>query len=154
MVGLEKFGSISSAQIILFFVVIGSYILGMILHMKIIRVSKREKEMTWKMNVTNSCLIIFLCTLHLIVDGPLLVVPNFFEVTGEYFCYVLKYIDYYGNLYMFSHSLIIAILKYIGIVRWKKVILIGKDILTEMFFWLNFLHPMLMISLHLIIIRS
>ena len=149
VVRLEQPISVSTAQYILFFIVIGGYILGVTLHTKILRVSIKEKEMTWKMDVTNSCILIFICTLHLIIEGIVIVVPDFFEVTGEYFCYALKFASYYGNSYMFSHSLIIAILKYIRIVRWKKVMIFGKDKLTEMFFWLNFLHPILMISLQL-----
>ena len=150
MVVLAQVGTVSTAHLILYFIAIGGYILGMTLHIKIIRVSKKQKEMTWKMDVTNSCLIISIFTLHLIIEGIVLVVPDFFEVTGENFCYALKFVGYYGNIYVFSHSLIIVILKYIRIVRWKKVLLIGKDKLTEMFFWVNFLHPILVISLRLI----
>ena len=36
-----------------------AYIIGVHLHIKIIQVSKKEKELTWKMDITNSIIVIF-----------------------------------------------------------------------------------------------
>ena len=146
----DKLSNVTISQIILFAVTMCGYMSGVFLHMKIIILSKKEKEMTWKLDMTNSCLIILFCSFNLAVEGIVFIFPDFFVLVGEWSCYTSKFIAHYGNLYIFAHSLIIAALKYIRIVRWKKVLLYGKDKVTETFFWLNSLHPVLLISLQLI----
>ena len=54
----------------------------------------------------------------------------------------------HADFYMSAHSLIVAVLKYIIIIHWKKF---GKYTLKELFFFLNFLHPIFTITIQLII---
>ena len=100
--------------------------IGLYLHVKIIKISKKEKEMTWKLDITNSCILIFNCSHCLFMECITHIVPNLYKYTGEWFCYTSKIINYYGSLYTIGHSMIISILKYVLIVHWKKARSFGK----------------------------
>ena len=126
-------------------------IIGIILHFKIIKASMNEKEVTWKLDVTNSSVLmahyfnmVFTYILYNNVD-------NFYTFTGEWFCYLSKVAIYYGILYITAHSLVVSIMKYFIIVRWQEVSCFGRQNAINIFFWINLLHPILTILLHLII---
>ena len=124
------------------------YIIGLYFHTKIIIVSRKEKEMTWKLDVTNSSLLIAHFTYKLTMHGITYIVPDLYLFTGEWFCYASKFFTYYGTLYTSTHSLIVSVMKFFLIVHWKNVRNFGKDKVKEIFFFLNFLHPLFTIALH------
>ena len=72
--------------------------------------------------------------------------------TGKWVCYLSKFLTYYGGIYVQTHSLIIGLLKYFTIVRWKRVNLIGQEKVKTIFFWLNMFHPAGLILLHVLIV--
>ena len=126
-------------------------LIGLFLHVKIIRISKKEKEMTWKLDITNSCILIVNCTHSIVMENITYIVPNLYTYTGEWFCYASKVVNYYGNMYTAGHSMIVSILKYILIVHWKKSRNIGIENVKEIFFWINISYSLFMILIHLII---
>ena len=126
-------------------------LIGLYLHVKIIIISKKEKEMTWKLDITNSCILIFNCTHSLVMENITYIVPNLYTHTGEWFCYASKVVSYYGNNYTIGHSMIVSILKYILIVHWKKSRDFGKENVKKVFFWINIFYSFFMIIIHLII---
>ena len=126
------------------------YVVGLYLHVKVILVSKKEKEIAWKLHVTNSVLLIFHFTHKLFMHVITYIIPDLYTYTGEWFCYTSKVFTYYGTNYTAAHSMFVSIMKCILIVQWKKVRDIGKDKIVQLFFFLNFLHPLITISLHLI----
>ena len=127
------------------------YSIGVILHLKIIKASEKEKEVTWKLDVTNSLVLMAnflnIVTVYLLFYN----VDNFYTYTGEWFCYTSKVVIYYGVLYVTGHSLVVSIMKYLIIVRWKEVLTFGREKVLHIFFWINLLHPAFTILLHLII---
>ena len=78
-------------------------------------------------------------------------VEDLYMYTGVWFCYTAKVINYYLFMYAIGHSLIVSILKYVIIVHWEKAREFGKEKVVEIFFWVNFLHPTLMIIFQLMI---
>ena len=125
-------------------------IVGVYLHVKIIKVSIKDKEMTWKLDITNSGILIFLNVNAIFMHSITYLIGDLYTYTGEWFCYTEKVIAHYGNLYGLGHSLIVSILKYVIIVHWHAARAYGNENITEAFFWLNFLYPILMISFELI----
>lgn len=126
------------------------YVIGVWFHIKIINVSRREKDTTWQCDVTNSVMLVCFNSHSLIIHSLTIFVDNLYLYTGTWFCYTSKVISLYGNFYVLGHSLVISVMKYILIVRWEHVAQYGKEKVKKIFFWINILHPMVMIVLHLI----
>jgi hypothetical protein len=124
-------------------------IIGVYLHFKIIRVCKKDKDITWRLDITNSIVLIlhfFHCIfMHILTHF----VQDLYIYTGEWFCYASKVLQFYGVLFHFGHTLIVSIMKYVIIVHWQKVMSFGKDRVVNIFFWAHFLHPIVTILLWL-----
>ena len=137
---------ITVALIVLCLIVIGSY-----LCVKIIIVSKRDKEMTWKLDITHSVMIIIIYNNAIFMHVITYMIPDLYLYTGEWFCYVEMFIGYYLNTYLSRYSALIAILKYIIIVHDEKTRHFGREKILQIFFWINLLHPTIEIALQLIV---
>ena len=125
------------------------YIIGVYLHLKIIRVCKKDKAITWRLDITNSILLI-LHFIHCIIMHILTYfVQDLYIYTGEWFCYASKVLQFYGFLFQMGHTLIVSIMKYVIIVHWQKVMSFGKDRIVNIFFWTHCLHPIVTILLWL-----
>ena len=135
--------------IILFVVALCLYIIGMFLHIKIIKTSRKDKEMIWKLDITNSSLVMFFHIHSILMHGTTHFIKDLYTYTGKWFCYTSKVLGHYGNLYMSSHSLIVSILKYIVINHCMRARVFGQEKIIEIFFWINFLHPLFTILLQL-----
>ena len=93
------------------------YFIGVYLHSKIIVASKRDKEMTWKLDVINSVGISFHYAHVLILSGITYMIKDLYLYTGSWFCYLSKIITVSGMALVTGHSLIIAMMKYTMIVH-------------------------------------
>ena len=127
------------------------YIIGMFIHVKIIKTSRKDKEMTWKLDITNSSLLMFFHMHSIFMHGTTHFIKDLYTYTGKWFCYTSKVVAHYGNLYTLGHSLIVSVLKYAIINHSMRTRNFGKEKLIEIFFWINFLHPLFTILLQLII---
>ena len=128
------------------------YVIGVYFNIKIFKVAKEDKDITWKLDITNSCLLLFFNLNALFMRSITYFVDDVYMYTGgSWFCYTSKVIIHYGVLYIIGHSLIVAIMKYVNIVHWKKTRMFGKEKVQEMFFWINFLHPAVLILFQLMI---
>ena len=134
-----------------FLIVTSLYIIGIRFHTKIIQISIREKDLTWKLDITNSVILVTHYSHSIVMHGLTYLIPNLHEQTGNWFCYTYKAFAYYGNLYTIGHSMVVSILKYIIIVQWEKVRNHGNQMVAEILFWFNFLHPVLNIVVHLFV---
>ena len=127
-------------------------VIGFLLHSQIIKTAKREKDMTWKLDITNSCCVMIhylhFVSMHLMTY----ITEDLYISTGEWFCYLSKVLTFYGSLYVHAHSLIIGLLKYVVIVHWKRSREFGQEKVKKIFFWLNMFHPAVRIILYLAII--
>ena len=128
-----------------------SYFVGISLHSKVLFVSLREKDLTWKFNVTNAIVAMFHFSHVLFLHILTYFVEDLSTYTGDWFCYVAKVLRYYGAMYITGYSLMISSLKYILIIYWKDVREFGKNKTKEIVFWFHLLHPSLNLLLHLIV---
>ena len=117
------------------------YTLGIYLHSKIITTSKRDKEMTWKLDIVNSTVLSFHYGHVLIMKGITYLVKDLHFYTGSWFCYLSKVITISGNALVTGHSLIIALMKYIMIVHHIKVRRYGQEKVKKIFLCINIIYP-------------
>lgn len=132
-------------------IVVCIYIIGWYLHLKIIKISIKEKEMTWKLDITNSCLLLAHYAHIIFMDIITYIVPNLYQYLGAWFCYASKVVMHYGNLYTVGHSMIVSLLKFTLIVYWKKARDFGNAKIKEIFFWLNWSTPLISMLIYVML---
>jgi hypothetical protein len=142
---------LNSTIIIQIIITICLYLTGLYYHAKVIKVSKKDKEMTWKLDLTNSCFLIAHHGNCVIMGTITYIIQDLHTYTGEWFCYTSKALNFYGNFYTGAHSMIVSLLKYILIVHWKRSRDFGKDKVKTSFFWINIFFAGVMICIHLFI---
>ena len=125
-----------------------AYIIGVHLHMKIIQVSKKEKELTWKMDITNSIFLMihyFNCIfMHTLTYS----IPNLYTLTGKWFCYITKSLIVMGGAHATGHTVLISLIKYVVIVRYQSNIpSTKKEKVKTIFFWINVFYPILVVAI-------
>ena len=138
------------AAIAVAFFVICIYCLGTCLHIKIIMISRKEKEVTWKIDIANSVVLLTYYAYSIFIHSVTHFIPDLYRYTGEWFCYASTVVLHYGLLYTIAHSMYIAMVKYCIIVHDISKVTY-KDKVKETFFWINLLHPIFIILLWLII---
>ena len=141
--------TIEPGSVLLFMVAILLYLVGLNFHTKIIKISKKEKDAsTWKIDISNSLLLIILHSLTLAMHGITYITPNLYKYTGEWVCYTYKALALYARVYHIGNSLVVCIMKYIIIVQWERVRIFGEEKMKEIFFWLNILHPLVTLAVY------
>ena len=118
------------------------YIIGIYLHSRVILVCKREKEMTWKLDIVNSCMVLINYAHVIIMYSLTYLITDLHFYTGKWFCYISKALTLYGNTTVISHSFIISLMKYVMIVFQERTAMFGKMKMKTIFFWFNFLYPL------------
>ena len=144
----------SMSELICMIAVFCFLVVGFLLHSEIISTAKREKDLTWKLDITNSCGVMIHYLQYALMYLITYVIEDLYMYTGGWLCYLSKFLTYYGGLYVQGHSLIIGLLKYVVIVHWKRSREFGKDKIKRIFFWLNMFHPAIMVILHLLIVPN
>ena len=123
------------------------YVIGVFVNVKIIIVSRKDKGMTWKMDICNS-IILIVHYLHIIVmHGVTLLIKDLHLYTGSWFCYVSKILIIYGNAHVTGFSFIVSILKCVMIVHWKQARHFGDERVKQIFFWITLIYPVYMLAM-------
>jgi hypothetical protein len=128
------------------------YIIGFTLHVKIIALSKTTTEaITWKLDITNSSILLVLNSIIMVMHGVTHIVPDLHTYTGRWFCYTYIAVAYYSLLYHIGHSLVVSIFKYVIIVHWQKIRGFGEETFKQVLFWVNILHPLVGLALQFMV---
>ena len=67
-----------------------AYFIGIYFHMRIINIYKKDKDITWKLDIVHYCLVIGHFTHIIFINSLTFVVPNLHLYTGEWLCYANK----------------------------------------------------------------
>jgi len=121
--------------------------IGVFLHSKIIAVSIKEKEMTWKFDVFNSFFVVFHYGHVILMKVLTYSVPDLYTFTGRWFCYTSKAINMYGNTQVLHQTSIICAMKYIIIVNHKWTRKFGQEKLKTLFLCINILYPFFVVGI-------
>ena len=116
--------------------------LGTFIQLKIISTCRKEKDKTWKIDITHSVGMMVLFFFSIMFEKLTIYFPAFPEYTGSWICYVAAFIYSFGAYVMLFHSLVISVMKYIFIVHQRKVRMFGEEKTKNIFFWINVLHPL------------
>ena len=100
-------------------------------------ISKKEKDVTWKIDVFNSAMLVIHHAHVIIMHGMTIFIENIYLYTGSWFCYTSKVLAIYGNAHTGGHSFMVAIAKYVLIVHYAKVRSFGQEKVKTIIFWLN-----------------
>ena len=124
------------------------YVAGMYFHYRIIKVSLKDKDMSWQLDIIYSVARIVQTSLVYFLFAVTYMVPNLSLITGKWFCYASKMIMYYNSIVGINFTLMVAILKYVVIVHWQKARAFGHDKIKKLFsFLLAFGYPAMNILL-------
>ena len=124
---------------------VGTYFWGVYFHVKIIQTSRKDKDLTWKLDITNSMIVLFHFFQSIFMHTITYIIKDLYLYTGEWFCYLFKVIANYTTFYMFGHALIISLMKYTIIVHWQKAREWGNEKVAMICFWINIIHPVISI---------
>ena len=121
------------------------YFWGVYFHVRIVQVSKKDKDLTWKLDIANSIMMLLLFFQSIFMHSITYIIKDLYMYTGEWFCYLVKFISTYMNFYMFGHALIISLTKYTIIVHWQRARELGNESVAMIYFWINIIHPLISI---------
>ena len=140
-----------SMQITMCAVVVCFYFPGVYLHSKIISSSRKNEQVTWKLDVTNSFFLIFFFGSIIVINGLTIFVKDLYLYTGSWFCYAYKMFTVYGRANITGHSFIIALMKYVLIVQYQRVQKFGEENIKRIFYWINVIFPIYIIGMFAVI---
>ena len=145
----------NSVVAILIVIMILVYFIGVYLHTKIIKISKKDKTITWKLDILNSISILFYFNLasvmFLVTYLKIALKKDLCSHTTKWICYGLKTMVFLGRIHITSHSLIISLMKYCIIIFHDKARSVGKRKVENLFLLLDILYPtMIFFLFHLI----
>ena len=106
---------------------------GIYFHSKVIRVSLKDKDMSWQLDIIYSCVKVFVNTFAYFLYAVTYITPNLSHFTGRWFCYASKLILHYNYVILAYYTLMVAILKYVVIVHWQWARGIGHDKIKRLF---------------------
>ena len=112
------------------------YLVGLFLNIRIILISKKEKDITWKIDIAHSVVLIIYYLVRIVMETVSYTLPNLHIYTGKWFCYFFLCIKWYGVTSIAGYSTMISRMKYLLIVR-----NFGKEKTTQITFWCNLLYP-------------
>ena len=117
------------------------YLIGVFFLIKIIKVSKREKETCWTLNIFDSCCKMLHYGLVILMNGINYAIPDLHNYTGQWLCYTYKAFWMYGSFSVFGHSFVVSVMKHVIIVYSLKVRAFGQEKIQTIFFWINAFYP-------------
>ena len=145
---VELTNSISySVQIVMCIIALFVYGIGVLLNIKVFQVTRKEKQMTSKLDETNSIFFIIHYAHVMVMHGITYLVQDLYLYLGKGFCYVSKTLTIIGNSHNTQHSFIIALMKYVMIVHYPAVSDTKKNKLKFRFFILNLLYSITSIAI-------
>ena len=128
---------IKAVEILLFF-------LGTFIQWKTVSVCQKEKFMTWRTDIAHSVVMMIFFSFAISFEIIMAQVPSLYQYTGTWTCYIAALIYVYSTYSIGFHSLVVAFMKYVFIVKQQKVLRIGEAKVKRMFYLINILHPLLL----------
>ena len=145
--GVGLWSSGKGVQILMFLLVVCIYGGGVFLNTKIIQVSRREKEISWMLDVTNSIVLMFHFAHIIIMYEITYLVQDLYLYLGEWYCYVSKALTMIGNAHTTQNSFIMALLKYIMILHFQTATEKRKAHINYILFTLNIIYPFFVVGI-------
>ena len=132
-------------EILIAIIVICIFVVGVYLQSKKIQVCWKEKDVAWKLEITNSIFLTLNFFSSITLYGITHFVNDLHAITGKWFCFLSKILFSIGDAHSMGHSFIIAFVKLLVIVHAKAD---GARIenIKKVFFYLNILYGTLVVG--------
>ena len=105
MQNLNQIGVFQSAnELICLILIFCFFIIGTYLHTRIIKVTRKEKDMTWALDAANSCFMLIYFAQYTLISIATVFVEDLYMYTGKWFCHLSNFLSYYGTQYSNTHS--------------------------------------------------
>ena len=89
------------------------FFIGLYLQIKIIKVSIETKGVNWKVDIQHSIIMIVFFSVRICFEMVTYFIHALHQYTGNWYCYIILFVNQFGMVSVFFHSLIIATYKYI-----------------------------------------
>ena len=110
------------------------YAIGLFINIKNIIVCKTEKSRTWQIDISHAVVMSIVFAVRIPIMAATYLLPKSFLHSGRWICHMLAFVFSFGAGSINSHSLIVAIMKYVSIVHAMKVRSFGEDKIKKIFF--------------------
>jgi hypothetical protein len=121
------------------------FILGLLIQLKIIYVSWKDREgKTWQIHMTHSIALIIYFAFMIPFWNVTNAFPNLSLYTGEWFCYLATFISLYGISIITFNSLLIAVMKYSFVIHNTKILKFGEERAKKGFLILSLTLPLIL----------
>ena len=117
------------------------FLFGLYLQIKIIMISKKDKDMTWKIDISHSIIMIVHFGIQIVFETTTHVIPNLSLWTGPWFCYCVLFVRLYCVSAIISHSLVTSIHKYVFIIYREAINNFGIEKARLISLWITIFHP-------------
>ena len=134
----DEHESLSGSKVALIVLQTLLYLVGLFIQYKIIFVCWKDKEgKTWQIHLTQSISTIIYFAFHIPFWNLTSTIPGLSSYTGEWFCYMAIFLNFYGFYIITFNSLLVAIMKYTFIVHYQKVLAFGENRAKKLFLTIN-----------------
>ena len=120
------------------------YGLGLFIQIKNITICIAEKSKTWQIDIFHAIVMTIVFAIRIPFMAVVYLSPNSFLSFGSWICYIFAFEFSYGAHSIASHSLIIAIMKYVFIVHAMKARSFGENKIKKIFFFINLALPLIL----------
>ena len=121
------------------------YLIGAYINWKILIVSRKTKDKTWKEDMVHSTSMMIAMFWMTVFENATLHVKVLSMYTGGvWFCYLSAFIYSYNTYIGGFHSFAICFMKYIYIVHHENVRIFGDEKLQKIFFLTYIIHPLVL----------
>ena len=117
------------------------YLVGLYLQIKTIMISKQNKDMTWKIDISHSIIMIIYYAFKIVFETIAHGIPKLSLFTGSWFCHLVLFINLYGMASIVGHSLHTSIHKYVFIEHQETVNNFGMEKARQISLWIYILNP-------------
>ena len=117
------------------------FIIGLYLQIKVITEAKKDPVGTWKLDMCHSIVMIVFYSFRILFEISSYFVPILHMYTGKWFCYAALFLNLFGAISVITHSLSIAVYKYVFIVHHNMILHIGVNKASAVSYWINLIFP-------------
>ena len=136
-IDLHSFTAAITTLLVFFFI-------GLYIQIKIIIVSMREKGVNWKVNIVHSIVMMTFFGVRISFEIVTYFIPSLHLYTGSWFCYLTLFVNQFGVASVLSHSLVVAIYKYIYVMHNDFILSIGENKASSISAWISILLPLVL----------
>ena len=143
-----------SSAIIAVIVQVLVFCLGLNLHVKIIAVAKKEKDLTWQIYICHSIIVTICYSFTIMFANILNFAPFIPSYTGSWFCYFGNFVQLYCWYAMAFHTLLVAVMKFAFIVHREVMLEFGQEKGQRIFLCINVGMPLIWTVLGMLVAEN